>query len=288
MALEFSPIITAKRKVHSDGFTYLNLSERFFGGLIDPILTLDFFRMSEPTGPSRPLAGFSAATYLLERSAGRLETRDSRSPEKVVIGPGGFRWTHSGNGIIHEEQPVGREVCEGIHLSVNLPSAHKRSEPWTKILASAEVKEWKPNPSLRGRALVGKLAGAVSPIVSPSPFSFFEFTMKPKMSVSPRVLSESGGLVFALQGKLRISSSDDVLVFDGNQAVGFRNAEKDAELFIEALDSPEGEAHFLFLSGKACKEPFIAHGPFVMNTQAEIEAAIARYQRGEMGELRPS
>jgi redox-sensitive bicupin YhaK (pirin superfamily) len=286
MALEFSPIITAKRKVHSDGFAYMNLSERFFGGLIDPILSLDLFRMSEATGPSRPLAGFAAATYLLERSQGRLQSRDSRSEGKTTIGPGGLRWTHSGKGIIHEEHPTGHEVCEGIHISVNLPSAQKRTEAWTKILASSEVKEWKPNPSLRGRALVGKLAGAQSTIVPPSPFSFFEFEMRPKMSVSPRVLSENGGLVFALRGKLRVSSGDDVLSFEGNQAVGFRNAEKDTELFIEALDSPEGESHFFFLAGKACKETMITHGPFVMNTQAEIEDAIGRYQRGEMGTLR--
>ena len=104
------------------------------------------------------------------------------------------------------------------------------------------------------------------------------------MSASPRVLAESGGLVYVLSGKLRISSGDEVVSVDALQALGFTNAEKDSELFIESLE----EAHFIFLSGKACREPVVSHGAFVMNTSAEIAEAIKRYQSGAMGKLDPS
>lgn len=285
MAFEFSRVVTAQKKVHSDGFSYLNLNEKMFGGLVDPILSVDFFKMSEPNMPARPLGGFSAATYLLRNSAGSLESRDSRSAERMTILPGGLRWTHSGSGIVHVERPKNGELCEGIHLSVNLPSEQKKTEPWTRYLDPAEVKEWKPNSALLGRVLVGKIAGAESPIVPPSGFSFFEFEVRSRMSASPRVLAESGGLVYVMSGKIRVTGDDTVLTCEAGQAVGFANMEKHSELFVEALESPEGGAHFVFLSGRACREPVVAHGPFVMNTQAEIEEAIERYQRGEMGKL---
>lgn len=285
MPFEFSKITSAQRKVHSDGFAYLNLSEKMFAGLIDPILSIDIFKMSEANMPPRPMGGFSTATYLLRASPGSMESRDSRSDRRETILPGGLRWTHSGSGIIHAEHPVGGETCEGIHLSVNLPSAQKRTEPWTKYLEPAEVKEWKPNPALSGRVLIGRIAGAESKIPVPVPVSFFEFDVRTKMSVSPRVLAESGGLVYVLSGKVRVTGGDSVVVLEPAQAVGFANTEKDSELFVEALESKDGGAHFIFVSGKACQEPVVAHGPFVMNTQAEVEAAIERYQRGEMGKL---
>ena len=147
-----------------------------------------------------------------------------------------------------------------------------------------QVKEWRPNPALRGRVLLGKLAGAESPVRLPAPFSFFEFTQKPKMSASPRVLAESGGLVYVLRGKVRISSGDDVFTLESGQALGFANSERDLELFVESLD----ESHFIFLSGKSCRETIVSHGAFVMNTASEIEDAIRRYQSGEMGTLDPS
>ena len=44
----------------------------------------------------------------------------------------------------------------------------------------------------------------------------------------------------------------------------------------------------LVLNGEPLNEPVFAHGPFVMNTRAEIVEAIHDYQRGLMGTLAPT
>mgnify|MGYP001400955336 CR=1 FL=1 len=53
----------------------------------------------------------------------------------------------------------------------------------------------------------------------------------------------------------------------------------DAELVLEA--GPDGAA-VLVLTGRPLSEPVVQHGPFVMNTQDEVLAAVRDYQAGRL------
>ena len=44
-------------------------------------------------------------------------------------------------------------------------------------------------------------------------------------------------------------------------------------------------ARFLLLAGVPLREPVARYGPFVMNTQREIEEAVRDYQSGRMGAI---
>jgi len=43
----------------------------------------------------------------------------------------------------------------------------------------------------------------------------------------------------------------------------------------------------LILNAQPIDEPIVGYGPFVMNSQAEIEQAITDYQSGRMGRIAP-
>jgi redox-sensitive bicupin YhaK (pirin superfamily) len=44
-------------------------------------------------------------------------------------------------------------------------------------------------------------------------------------------------------------------------------------------------AQFVLLLGTPLNEPVAQHGPFAMNTRAQLEDAMRRYQAGDMGRL---
>ena len=59
--------------------------------------------------------------------------------------------------------------------------------------------------------------------------------------------------------------------------VEFTNDSK--ELKVEALE----DSYILLGHAKPFNEPVVSHGPFVMNTEAEIHEAFRDYQAGIMG-----
>jgi len=46
-------------------------------------------------------------------------------------------------------------------------------------------------------------------------------------------------------------------------------------------------ATFLLLSGEPIAEPIVGHGPFVMNSRAEIETALNDFNAGKFGRMPP-
>jgi len=53
------------------------------------------------------------------------------------------------------------------------------------------------------------------------------------------------------------------------------------ELATDVLE----DAVVLLLSGQPLNEPIVGHGPFVMNTRAEIMQAMQDYNNGKFGQI---
>lgn len=81
------------------------------------------------------------------------------------------------------------------------------------------------------------------------------------------------------------------LVLSGEVVVnGERDArEGDLAIFARAGDSiavkAKTDAKLLVMDGEPIAEPVVGHGPFVMNSRAQIQQAFEDYQLGRMGEI---
>jgi len=54
---------------------------------------------------------------------------------------------------------------------------------------------------------------------------------------------------------------------------------------IRTMSDEQRKAIALVMDGEPFDEPVVGHGPFVMNSRAEIQQAFEEYQLGRMGEL---
>lgn len=241
--------------------------------LLDPFIMVDHFRMREPVFAPHPHAGFSAVTYLFDDSATGMVSRNSLSllGGEHAIAPGGLHWTLAGRGVMHDEFPAqtGREA-HGLQVFVNLPAAQKQREPAVMRLSPEQM----PHRAGIGWRAV-QVFGGTAALALPWP-------------VALAVVDIDAGATFDFV-------PDDgeqgfVLVVRGSGRVGELPLSAGRALSLEAggarLAADEALRVACF-SGRPLREPVVRHGPFVMNDEGQIVAALQRFQTGGMGRLSP-
>ena len=274
-------LVTGRPTMDGNGVPLTRVLPNAGLGRLDPFLMLDHFGpLSLPPGsdagfPPHPHKGFMTYTYLVQ---GAFRHRDSRGGHGTLA-PGGAQLMVAGRGIVHEEMPVPEHLetggaIEGFQLWINLAAAHKGMEPGYTDLP-AEVLVWKPIPGGRFKALAGSWMGAADPIAVPTPFGYAHAELEPGARFEHAIPAGWNAAVFVMKGALRIGGqtvSKDQLAVLSDEGEGF------------ALEAAEGAAFLLFM-GQPLGEPVAQYGPFVMNTEAELQQAFLEFQRGAMGAL---
>ncbi len=261
-------------------FAYSNL-----GPVVDPFLLLDYAGPTEfrPTDARRgvgehPHRGFETVTIVY---AGEVEHRDS-SGGGGRIGPGDVQWMTAAGGVVHEEfhgRAFARSggLFEMVQLWVNLPAKHKTAAPGYQGIVDAEI----PSVDLPGgrgavRVIAGELGGAKGPARTFTPIHVWDLRLAGSGRTELEVPDGYTTALVVLRGSLRANGSEAI----GAAEVGLFDRAG------ERLSLDVGEsATALLLSGEPIREPIVGHGPFVMNSPAEIRQAIADYQGGRMGRL---
>jgi quercetin 2,3-dioxygenase len=260
--------VKLKRSIASRALDYL-----------DPFLLFDHFGSENSDDyiagfPMHPHRGIETVTYML---AGAVKHRDS-SGNAGTIRAGDVQWMTAGGGIMHEEMPQlegGR--LDGFQLWVNLPARLKMTKPRYQEIASDQIPTIEEENGIQIRIIAGRVrnaSGAVKEIAADP--SYLDVSIPASTSfVHPITAGHTAfAYVFSGAGIFGLTSEDDgqqisaprLVVFDDGDEVRIRASEKGVR--------------FLLISGKPLHEPIARYGPFVMNTEEEIEQALLDLRRG--------
>ena len=241
---------------------------------LDPFLMVDWFvGDQDPFGP-HPHAGFSAVSWILPDSPGRIRNRDTLGDDST-FGAGELHWFEAAHGAMHNETPLGR--VHGLQIFVNLPSSHKHAEPRTYRGTVDDIPvvglPHDDGGESRVRVVVGSAFGHTSPVVPRTP------------NVAILDLDVDGAVV------LPIPRGHQAFALVTGGAVDVAGAGVDDNVVALNDDGDHltlvGKGHVVVFHGAPLREPLAVAGPFVMNTRAELKDAIHRYEHGEMGSLDP-
>jgi redox-sensitive bicupin YhaK (pirin superfamily) len=261
-------------------FSYNDISAE-----MSPFLLLDY---AGPTNfpPSKhrrgvgehPHRGFETVTIVY---SGEVEHRDS-SGGGGIIGPGDVQWMTAASGIVHEEFHGPGFTKHGgpfemIQLWVNLPAKDKMAAPGYQSITNAQIPRV-DLPSDAGfiRVIAGSYNGIKGPAHTYSPMNVWDVRLNAEHRVEFQVPSGYTTGLFILKGRVQLAAGE--VVSEAELAVLEREDEK---FVIEARESTT----LLLLNGQPINEPIVGYGPFVMNSQVEIQQAIADYQSGRMGRI---
>jgi redox-sensitive bicupin YhaK (pirin superfamily) len=244
---------------------------------LDPFLLLDHFESVrpedyEPGFPYHPHRGIETVTFV---RTGLVQHRDSLG-HRGSIGPGDIQWMTSGSGILHEEMPQVRpEGIGGLQLWLNLPAREKMTRPKYRDLTASHLAESPLDGGARARVIAGDAAGGrlVGPVeslaVAPK---FLDVTLPEGATFREAVPRGHTAFAYVDQGEVRfgperkVARAPSLVVFgDGD--------------VVEAAGAPGG-GRFLLAAARPLGEPIARHGPFVMNTPAEIEEALRDLRSG--------
>lgn len=244
---------------------------------LDPFLLLDAFGSEQADDyiagfPDHPHRGFETVTYMLD---GRMRHRDNHGHEGM-LGPGSVQWMSAGRGIVHSEMPEQEHgLMRGFQLWVNLPARDKMSAPRYQEFAAERIPTFAPTEGVQIKVIAGRVGEVVGVIEQPATEPLYlDVSLAAGARIALPVPPGHNGFVHVYEGAARI--------VDGS--AGSRVGAGEIAILGDGdgitLESIDAAARLLLVAGRPLGEPVARHGPFVMNTQAELVQAFNDFRAG--------
>ncbi|MDX1707014.1 MAG: pirin family protein [Desulfobacterales bacterium] len=246
---------------------------------VDPFLLFDHFGSSNPDDymkgfPMHPHRGIETVTYMIR---GRVNHKDSIG-NLGSITDGDVQWMTSGRGILHEEMPQQIEdEMKGFQLWVNLPAKLKMTAPRYQNIASEQIPEVLQDDGVIIRVIAGEANGVSGPVkeIYADPI-FQDVSVPPNTAYTRAVASDHAAIAYVFEGEGDFGTygSDRKSAVRHPRLIVFGNGDR------VSVQSGDQGVRFLLIAGKPLNEPIARYGPFVMNTQAEIEQTLNEIRNG--------
>ncbi|XP_027357492.1 pirin-like protein [Abrus precatorius] len=219
-----------------------------------------------------PHKGFETVTCVLQ---GAIAYEDFTG-NKGILGIGDVQWMTAGRGIIHTEMAGGDGTNTAVQVWINLSSQQKMIEPRCNDVRSKDIPAVKQD-GVEARILAGEAFGVNSPIYNNTQIMFLDFTLMPRAQLHQHIPESWNSFVYVIEGEGTFGSlssppikSHTLLVLGHGDGLCVWN------------NTPK-PLRFLLMAGKPLSEPVVHCGPFVMNTQSEIDNTLQDYRQFKNG-----
>lgn len=245
---------------------------------LDPFLMLDEFGSDQADDylagfPDHPHRGFETVTYMLE---GKMRHRDNAGNEGL-LGAGDVQWMTAGRGVVHSEMPEqehGR--MQGFQLWVNLAAKDKMTAPRYRGIPATAIPQLSPASGVKVKIIAGRfngIAGAIQDI-STNPL-YLDIGLAAASEQQFSIPAAHNAFLYVYSGE--VQPGTDGRVVQAGQLAVLDNAPNSDGIHLRSAQG----ARLLLIAGHPLGEPIVQWGPFVMNTQAEIEQAFADFRNGQ-------
>lgn len=244
--------------------------------LLDPFLLLDEIKSDRPTDyrngfPEHPHRGFETVTIMID---GAMEHRDIAGNHGRLTS-GSVQWMTAGSGIIHSEMPQQSDgLLWGFQLWVNLPRRLKMMKPRYQDIAPDRVPEVSTSGAAT-RVLAGAIGGTTGPVegivVAPT---MLDVTIAAGSTFTHELPPSQTAFAYVLAGQARIGSDARPIAARELAVLG------QGATFVATASG--GGTRLLMVSAEPIGEPVARRGPFVMNTDAELDQAFQDYRAGRL------
>lgn len=248
---------------------------------LDPYLMIDELKSDQQSDyiggfPPHPHRGIETFTYILQ---GGFQHRDQMGNVKDIRA-GQVQWMSTGFGVMHSEMPLASEdgAMHGFQIWLNMPAKDKLRPAIYQDSSENALPFVDNRQGAKLIALAGNWSFAGETLSSPLD------QLTANAAIADVQLAPNG------QAQLDLSQHQQVIVYVHSGQLTAPDFTQGHGAIVDSqapmvMNAGQQGAGVLILTGQKIKEKIAHMGPFVMNTQAEIQQAVADYQAGKFGQL---
>jgi quercetin 2,3-dioxygenase len=237
----------------------------------DPFLLLMEDQFQKGAFDIHPHRGMETITYII---SGTINHYDNVTGEGGKLQSGDFQFMTAGRGVVHNESPGEGERVHLLQLWVNLPRKYKMVEPRYQNISKESAPVRHEDGALI-RVYSGSSGSVKSNTLNYVPVTFVEMIIESGTTISQDLPGNYNGFIYVLEGS-------------GSFGENHIQAKKGQALWLGAADFPQSlikvtatdNLRLVLFAGVPLREPVVARGPFVMNTEEEIVQAYTDYRNG--------
>ncbi|MEX0290347.1 MAG: pirin family protein [Flavobacteriaceae bacterium] len=236
-----------------------------------------------PGFPYHPHRGFETITIV---NKGYCDHSDSLGAAGR-FGLGDVQWMTAGSGVQHSEMfPLLKTDADNplelFQIWLNLPKAKKFVDPHFKMLWHEDIPMIEEE-GVKVKVIAGRYGDKEA--TAPAPNSW---AAEQENEVAIWNIHIDPDTTFTLPAATA-NLNRTLYFYEGEEIqIGSHNLRPETGIELHSdlpttISNTKGKAHFLLLQGKPIAEPVSKYGPFVMNTDEEIQQAMQEYRLTQFG-----